>query len=137
MSLFVINENNTYEESLSVYNSLSDNEKKMVCPRGRFINSPLTLIRLSNKQGFCEIYKYNGDPTIGFICLAVSPKYRHKGVADRLLQHAIRESIKKGIRKLIYRVVKSNKPSKTIAIRNGFSLESQSKTELTYCRILK
>ena len=77
MSLFIINENNTYKDSLSVYDSLPDNEKILVAPRGRFVDSPALLIRISNKKGFCEIYKFNGDPSIGFITIAVSPKYRH------------------------------------------------------------
>ena len=132
MSLFIINENNTYKDSLSVYDSLPDNEKVLVAPRGRFVDSPALLIRISNKKGFCEIYKFNGDPSIGFITIAVSPKYRHMGIADKLLNEAIRKAKKKGVTKLIYRVEKTNNPSKIIAVRNGFTLENQTKTQLTY-----
>ena len=137
MSLFIINENNTYKDSLSVYDSLPDNEKVLVAPRGRFVDSPALLIRISNKQGFCEIYKFNGDPSIGFITIAVSPKYRHMGIADKLLNEAIRKAKKKGVNKLIYRVEKTNNPSKIVAVRNGFTLENQTKTQLTYIMNLK
>ena len=137
MSLFIINENNTYKDSLSVYDSLPDNEKVLVAPRGRFVDSPALLIRISNKKGFCEIYKFNGDPSIGFITIAVSPKYRHMGIADKLLNEAIRKAKKKGVTKLIYRVEKNNNPSKIIAVRNGFTLENQTKTQLTYVMNLK
>lgn len=137
MSLFIINENNTYKDSLSVYDSLPDDEKVLVAPRGRFVDSPALLIRISNKQGFCEIYKFNGDPSIGFITIAVSPKYRHMGIADKLLNEAIKKAKKKGVNKLIYRVEKTNKPSKIVAVRNGFTLENQTKTQLTYIMNLK
>lgn len=137
MSLFIINENNTYKDSLSVYDSLPDNEKVLVAPRGRFVDSPVLLVRISNKQGFCEIYKFNGDPSIGFITIAVSPKYRHMGIADKLLNEAIRKAKKKGVNKLIYRVEKTNNPSKIVAVRNGFTLENQTKTQLTYVMNLK
>lgn len=137
MSLFIINENNTYKDSLSVYDSLPDNEKILVAPRGRFVDSPALLVRISNKKGFCEIYKFNGDPSIGFITIAVSPKYRHMGIADKLLNEAIRKAKKKGVNKLIYRVEKTNNPSKIIAIRNGFTLESQTKAQLIYVMNLK
>lgn len=137
MSLFIINENNTYKDSLSVYDSLPDNEKVLVAPRGRFVDSPALLIRISNKQGFCEIYKFNGDPSIGFITIAVSPKYRHMGIADKLLNEAIRKAKKKGVNKLIYRVEKTNNPSKIVAVRNGFTLENQTKAQLTYVMNLK
>ena len=137
MSLFIINENNTYKDSLSVYDSLPDNEKVLVAPRGRFVDSPALLIRISNKKGFCEIYKFNGDPGIGFITIAVSPKYRHMGIADKLLNEAIRKAKKKGVNKLIYRVEKTNNSSKIVAVRNGFTLENQTKTQLTYVMNLK
>ena len=137
MSLFIINENNTYKDSLSVYDSLPDNEKVLVAPRGRFVDSPALLVRISNKKGFCEIYKFNGDHSIGFITIAVSPKYRHMGIADKLLNEAIRKAKKKGVNKLIYRVEKTNNPSKIIAVRNGFTLENQTKTQLIYVMKLK
>lgn len=137
MSLFIINENNTYKDSLSVYDSLPDNEKVLVAPRGGFVDSPALLVRISNKKGFCEIYKFNGDPSIGFITIAVSPKYRHMGIADKFLNEAIRKAKKKGVNKLIYRVEKTNNPSKIIAVRNGFTLENQTKTQLTYVMYLK
>ena len=137
MSLFIINENNTYKDSLPVHDSLPDNEKVLVAPRGRFVDSPALLVRISNKKGFCEIYKFNGDPSIGFITIAVSPKYRHMGIADKLLNEAIRKAKKKGVNKLIYRVEKTNNPSKIIAVRNGFTLENQTKTQLTYVMNLK
>ena len=137
MSLFIIHENNTYKDSLSVYDSLPDNEKVLVAPRGRFVDSPALLIRISNKKGFCEIYKFNGDPSIGFITIAVSPKYRHMGIADKLLNEAIRKAKKKGVNKLIYRVEKTNNPSKIVAVRNGFTLENQTKTQRTYVMKLK
>ena len=95
------------------------------------------MIRISNKKGFCEIYKFNGDPSIGFITIAVSPKYRHMGIADKLLNEAIRKAKKKGVNKLIYRVEKTNNPSKIVAVRNGFTLENQTKTQLTYVMNLK
>ena len=46
MSLFIINENNTYKDSLSVYDSLQDNEKVLVAHRGRIVDYTALLIRI-------------------------------------------------------------------------------------------
>ena len=127
-----IHEENTYKDSVKIYNQLPNYEKVLVAPRGRFVNSPALLVRVSNNTGFCKITKYQNNPEIGFVTIAVSPKYRHQGVSDKLLNEAIKKSKEKGITKLIYTLKIDNIPSKKLAKRNGFKFKKRTNNELIY-----
>ena len=110
-------ERDTYKQSLDIYNKLSNREKDLVAPRGRFADSPNIAVRVSTYKGFCEVYTMDEDDT-GFITIAVLPKYRGQSVSDKLLQEAIKRSKEYGLKKLRYKVDKSNKPSIDLAKRN-------------------
>jgi hypothetical protein len=92
----VINESSTgYSDAKSVYDSLSDKDKKLVSPSGRFVDSPALVYRYVHKvdnavAGFIDCYKYNGSSSISaFIVYAISLRFRGKGISKILLDKAV------------------------------------------------
>lgn len=128
-------ERDTYKQSLDIYNKLSNREKDLVAPRGRFVDSPNIAVRVSTYKGFCEVYTMDEDD-IGFITIEVLPKYRGQSVSDELLHEAIKRSKEYGLKKLRYKMDKSNKPSMDLAKQNGFKLDYKIKDEVFYKMIL-
>ena len=132
-----------FNDSLSVYNQLSDDEKKLLSPRGKFIDSPNLIYRYNHlvngkSIGFIEVYKLNGNSnSTGFITLAIVPKYRSKGISYILIKKAIDGCKSKGYSKLIYRIDNSNMASRTVAEKNGFILNRQGKSYSEYYLIIK
>lgn len=128
----------SFEDTLKVYESLSDEDKKFVSPRGNFVDSPALLIReveydKKTPIGYIEVYKYNGtSTTTGFIGIAVNSKYRGKGVAKRLLTKAIDEAKRRGMTKLIYKLDAKNDASKRLIESLGYKLKSSTKNSYTY-----
>ena len=128
----------SFEDTLKVYESLSDEDKKFVSPRGNFVDSPALLIReveydKKTPIGYIEVYKYNGTSTnTGFIGIAVNSKYRGKGVAKRLLTKAIDEAKHRGMTKLIYKLDAKNDASKRLIESLGYKLKSSTKNSYTY-----
>ena len=127
-----------FNDSLSVYNQLSDDEKKLLSPRGKFIDSPNLIYRYNHlvngkSVGFIEVYKLNGNSnTTGYITLAIAPKYRSKGISYILIKKAIDGCKSKGYSKLIYRIDNSNVSSRSVAEKNGFILNHQGKNYSEY-----
>lgn len=105
-----------YEDNLSIYNSMTDQDKLFVSPRGRYVNVPDERIiyakteYINNKPaGYIEIYKYNGNSTrVGFIILAVHPNFRGRGLARKMIMDAIKNCKQKGVHKLVYRLNSNN-----------------------------
>ena len=132
-----------FNDSLSVYNQLSDDEKKLLSPRGKFIDSPNLIYRYNHlvngkSVGFIEVYKLNGNSnSTGFITLAIAPKYRSKGISYVLIKKAIDGCKSKGYSKLIYRIDNSNVSSRAVAEKNGFILNHQGKNYSEYYLIIK
>lgn len=128
----------SFKDTLKVYESLSDEDKKFVSPRGNFVDSPALLIReveydKKTPIGYIEVYKYNGTSTdTGFIGIAVNSKYRGKGVAKRLLTKAIDEAKRHGMTKLIYKLDAKNDASKHLIESLGYKLKSSTKDSYTY-----
>lgn len=105
-----------YDDNLSIYNSMTDQDKLFMSPRGRYANVPDDRILYANTEyinnkpaGFIEVYKYNGKSTrVGFIILAVHPNFRGKGLARKMIMDAIKNCKSKGVHKLIYRLNSNN-----------------------------
>lgn len=124
----------SYKDSLNIYNSLSEQEKKLVSPSGNFDKkeNPNTVCRLSYKNnnkdpiGVLEAYKYNGtSSTKAYVVVMVNPKYRGKGISKILLKKCYIKLQKLGYKTMIYRVDNSN----TSSIKVGESLKRFGKTD--------
>lgn len=128
----------SFKDTEKVFNSLSNEDKKFVSPRGYIVDSPNLLIREveysgKNPVGYIEVYRYNGkSTTTGFIGIAVRSDYRGKGVAKRLLTKAIAEAKKIGLSKLIYKLDAKNDSSKRLIESLGYKLSSSTKNSYTY-----
>lgn len=98
-----------YKRAKAIYNSLTDQEKHWVSPRGEFIDSDKILFReimqseKGQDAGFIDVYEFNNDKKIGFIVMAVHPDFRSQGYARRLRTSAIENCKRIKMRKLIYR----------------------------------
>lgn len=137
MSYLVLHEKGSYQVSRRVYEKLSEKDKQLVSPRGRFIDSPNLLYRWNDiNKGFVEVYKYNNRDDIGFISIAVVPEARGQGVGLLLARKAIDGCRKKGIKKLIWRCEIDNIGSIKLAERSGFSLNKVGKSFKEYVIIL-
>ena len=123
----------TYQDSLTIYNSLTDQEKHWCSPSGRFIDSPILISRQiiydrNRPAAFGEVYKWNGkSKNVGFIVLAVHKNHRGKGYARQVIDRCIAEIKQLGYSKLIYRVDIENTASIRLAERYGFELTKESK----------
>jgi len=123
----------TYQDSLSIYNSLTPQEKKWCSPSGRFIDSPILISRQiiydrNRPAAFGEVYKWNGkSKNVGFIVLAVHKNHRGKGYARQVIDRCIAEIKQLGYNRLIYRVDIENTASIRLAERYGFELTKESK----------
>ena len=128
----------TYQDSLSIYNSLTPQEKKWCSPSGRFIDSPILISRQviydrNRPAAFGEVYKWNGkSKNVGFIVLAVHKNYRGKGYAKQVIDRCITEIKQLGYSRLIYRVDIENTASIRLAERYGFELTKESKGYKSY-----
>ena len=139
LSYLIIQESvGTYQDSLSIYNSLTPQEKKWCSPSGRFIDSPILISRQVIYSGrspaaFGEVYKWNGkSKNVGFIVLAVHRNHRGKGYAKQVIDRCIDEIKSLGYSKLIYRVDIENIASIRLAEKYGFNLTKESKGYKSY-----
>lgn len=125
-----INTDNNYEDALKIFNTLSDDEKWLVCPkRGIYVDAKKFLIyrHVIKNKGFIDLYPYNNNNKIGFVILAVSPKYRGKGITQELIKQCIKDCPKLGIKKIWWRCDSSNAASYKSALKCGFKLSSKCK----------
>lgn len=103
-----------YKEKLEIYNSLSEQEKEWTAPN-EYKNIDDEKILYSYIEydktipiGFIDVYKLTDDPSIGDIVLAVKPKYRHKGIAKKLIKKALQAHYDVDEINLRYTVFSSN-----------------------------
>lgn len=133
----IINNSNTYQDVLSVYNRLSEKDKLLVSPRGKFIDSPNLVSReikyVNNEPvGFCEAYKYNGKTDKAFIIVAVLDEYRGNNIATELIQKTVNNCFNQNYKTIIYRCDSNNISSKNLAIKNNFSLVKKTNNQLCF-----
>lgn len=103
-----------FQDVKAIYDSLPEDQKRLVSPRGEFVDSPRLAIRTvtPEKDGYAEAYNMPGNKA--FVTLAVSPDAQGKGKGVELLQQTIARARADGIRKLIYRLASSNKASRAL-----------------------
>lgn len=107
----------SFSDVKAIYDSLPEEQKKLVAPRGRFVDSPNLQLRVLNddKTGFAEAYKLIGGPkNSAFVTLALSPKAQGSGKGTELLQQLISRANATNVNKLIYRLDSSNKASRAL-----------------------
>ena len=128
-----------YERAKAIYDSLIDQEKQFVSPRGKFVDSDKILFReiIQNDEeqdvGFIDVYEFNNSKQVGFIVMAIHPDFRGQGYSRKLITSAIENCKKLGLRKLIYRCDTENINSiRTIKSDKRFTLITKGKTYQSY-----
>lgn len=128
-----------YERAKAIYDSLSDQEKHWVTPRGRFVDSDNILFReiMQNDEGqdvgFIDVYDFNNNNQTGSIVMAIHPDFRSKGYSRKLRTSAIENCKKIGVRKLLYGCHIENTGSlEAIKKDKRFTFISKDKTHYTY-----
>ena len=128
-----------YWRAKEIYDSLTDQEKHWVSPRGEFIDSDKILFReimqseKGQDAGFIDVYEFNNDKKIGFIVMAVHPDFRSQGYARRLRTSAIENCKRFKMRKLIYRCDIENIGSlRSIKKDKRFTFVSKDNTHYIY-----
>lgn len=125
----------SYDEAKSIWDQLSSDDKLLVTPSGRFVDSPIKIFqyihKVKNKPvGFIEAYKYNGTSTTSaFLVYAILKEFRNKGISKILLNKAVEGCKKEGYKYLIYRCEKENKASYNAARSFGFELRNETKNQ--------
>ena len=98
-----------YERAKAIYDSLIDQEKQFVSPRGKFVDSDKILFReiiqndKKQNMGFIDVYEVNNSKQVGFIVMAIHPDFRGQGYSRKLITYANENCKKLGMRKHIYR----------------------------------
>lgn len=128
--LEAIDRDNSYQDALKIFNTLSENEKWLVCPRGGILKNVPTLLyrHVIKGKAFIDLYPYGDNKKVGFIILAVNPKYRKQGLTKQLLDQTISDCKIIRIKKLEWRCTLDNIGSYKAALANGFKLLAKSKT---------
>lgn len=105
----------SFNQSKKIFLKLSDSQKHFVSPRGEYrnVSKDRFLFKYIIKSGgepagFIDVYKFNNSDKVGFIVLAVSPKFQHKGIGKKLLDAAIRGCRLKKVNTLYYRFDNQN-----------------------------
>jgi ABC-type bacteriocin/lantibiotic exporters, contain an N-terminal double-glycine peptidase domain len=116
-----------FSDVIDVFNSLSDVDKKQFTPDGTFNDT--------NKCIYIKVYKINNDnagfiyidsfkeyKSEAFIGIAVSPKYRGKGLSKTMVDGAINTlSNDKNIQSLVWIASIDNDVSNKLAVKLGFN----------------
>lgn len=118
--LEIVKESN-FNDVLTVYNDLSEEEKRFIDVDGSFEDSPYLFYRKikyvkSYPIAFIEVYK---DKNEGAIAIAVNKKYRGQGIASDLIRNAMVYCKRRNIVQLIYKVNKKNQDSIKLASKFG------------------
>ena len=128
-----------YWRAKEIYDSLTDQEKHWVTPRGKFVDSDKILFRevMQNDEGkdvgFIDVYDFNNDKQTGLIVMAVHPDFRSQGYSRKLRTSAIENCKKIGVRKLLYGCHIENTSSlEAIKKDKRFTFISKDKTHYTY-----
>lgn len=121
-NLEAIDFNDLYKDALDVFNTLSEDEKWDVCPNGGVLKNVSSLLyrHVIKNKAFVDLYPFEGYKNIGFVILAVNPKYRNQGLTKRLLNQTKQDCKKLGIKKLIWKCSTKNQSSFNSALSNGF-----------------
>ena len=84
-----------YEAASKIFDTLSDVEKHYCINDGIFKDVPYILRYVIKDEGFIDIYHHSSfEDDVGFVMIAVNPKYRKNGVASKLIKKAIKITTK-------------------------------------------
>lgn len=115
-----------FAECLQIYNSLSDQEKNWFgkCEDRRESVIHRKLVHVNNEPaGFVEVGDCakipGGIESDCIICIAVSPKYRRRGIGFHIVNEVVRDFKENGFKSLTYRVDKNNTASIGLAEKCG------------------
>lgn len=139
----ILNESAGYDSASEVFNSLSDEERKLVSPNhpDKFLDSPNLVYRYIYKvdgkpAGFVEAYSLSTgrgrSSKIVYITIAVNPKYRGTGAAKKMLLKAIDNLRSKGYDKIQYRCAVTNTGSIATANSCGFEMVKQTTNQYIF-----
>ena len=128
-----------YGRAKAIYDSLSDQEKHWVTPRGKFVDSDKILFReiMQNDEGkdvgFIDVYDFNNDKQTGFIVMAVHPDFRSQEYSRKIRTSAIENCKKIEVRMLLYGCHIENTCSlEAIKKDKRFTFISKDKTHYTF-----
>lgn len=107
----------------AIYDSLTDEQKLFVAPRGKFIaKSPYLKHRVmaEDDAGFADLYMLPGADRQAFLTMAVAPQYQGQGIGSFLLGSAIQKAKDDDeIDSIVYRAAATNKPSLRLGRKVG------------------
>jgi ribosomal protein S18 acetylase RimI-like enzyme len=135
-----------YKDALEIWQSLPEEQRKLVSPRGNYVDSPNLVYRYVKKVdntpiGFIDAYNLKtgrgSSSRIAFIILAVRPDRQSSGVGKEMLAKAETNLRSKGYSELIYRVERTNIPSVALANSYGFQLKSETKNQYVFHKTLQ
>lgn len=107
----------SFSDVKAIYDSLPEEQKRLLSPRGYMVDSPFTSVRYvtPDKDGFSEAYEI---PSLGkhkaFVTIGVKPDSQGKGLSKKILKQLIQEARAKKIKELIYRADNSNEASQRL-----------------------
>lgn len=108
----------SFNDVKAIYESLPLEQKLLLSPRGRFIDSPFTALRVlsPDKDGFAEAYYMKGgkDKHKAFVTVGVKPEAQGKGIGKYLLHNLIARAHASGIDELVYRLDSKNDNSRKL-----------------------
>jgi ribosomal protein S18 acetylase RimI-like enzyme len=135
-----------YKDALEVWNGLSPEERKLVSPRGQYVDSPNLAYRYVKKingvpVGFIDAYNLKtgrgNSSRIAFLILAVGNQYRHQGITKEMLKKAETNLAQKGYSTMQYRVEKTNTASVATANSYGFELKNETTHQFIFEKALQ
>lgn len=109
-----------------VFNSLSDTEKSNISTSKEYKDSPTQVVQVisKNKRGhakaYAEIERDPDDPSVGYLSVAVSPKYRGKGLSEEVSRDALDSIQYTGFKEIYWETTKDNPASSATAKKLGF-----------------
>lgn len=116
-------ENGCYEDTLKVYNTLTEEEKKYI-DDGDFKESPFTICRKvlyikNNPISFVEIIELPEEKNTGYVVVATAPNFRKNGYSKSLVK-SVEKEIPKNIERLVWLYDEENTKSSEMASSLGF-----------------
>jgi len=128
---------NSYSAARKIWESLPENERLLVSPRGNYVDSPNLIKRVViNGKGFADAYKYNGKDDIAFTVVAISPNCRGQGLSKQLITRLENDLKRKGVKKIIHRAEKTNNASIGLAKSLGYNFDGETKHQVRFSKVL-
>ena len=128
---------NSYSAARKIWESLPENERLLVSPRGNYVDSPNLIKRVViNGKGFADAYKYNGKDDIAFTVVAISPNCRGQGLSKQLITRLENELKRKGVKKIIHRAERTNNASIGLAKSLGYHFDGETKHQVRFSKVL-